>query len=89
MTGEHAPASRLSGKVALVSGSDRGIGRAIACKLEDEDARVFVNDIDEVPVAAAHATGGYSYQQIRAYFGVHFTTVAKVERRAKSNERVV
>ncbi len=31
----------------------------------------------------AHASGGYSYQQIGEYFGVHFTTVAKVVQRAK------
>ena len=29
---------------------------------------------------AAHATGGYSYQQIADYFGVYFTTVGKVVR---------
>ncbi len=35
---------KLDGKVALVSGSGRGIGRAIALKLEGEGARVVVND---------------------------------------------
>jgi putative transposase len=34
-------------------------------------------------MVAAYATGGYSYQQIGAHFGVHFTTVAKVVRQAK------
>lgn len=29
---------------------------------------------------AAHATGGYSYQQIADYFGVYFTTVGKIVR---------
>lgn len=33
---------------------------------------------------AAHATGGYSYQQIADFFGVHFTTVGRVVRKAKS-----
>jgi REP element-mobilizing transposase RayT len=37
----------------------------------------------DAAMVAAHATGGYSYQQIGAHFGVHFTTVAKVVRRAK------
>jgi putative transposase len=37
-----------------------------------------------VAMVAAHATGGYSYQRIGAHFGVHFTTVAKVVRRAKT-----
>ena len=31
-------------------------------------------------IVAAYATGGYSYQQLADYFGVHFTTVGKIVR---------
>jgi 3-oxoacyl-[acyl-carrier protein] reductase len=39
----------LDGKIALVSGSGRGIGREIALKLASEGARVVVNDLDATP----------------------------------------
>ena len=54
--------SKLQGKVALVSGSGRGIGLAIAKKLASEGAAVVVNDLDAEPaqaaVAAIQAAGG-------------------------------
>jgi 3-oxoacyl-[acyl-carrier protein] reductase len=46
---------KLENKVALVSGSGRGIGRAIALKLASEGARVVVNDLDGDPGNAVAA----------------------------------
>jgi 3-oxoacyl-[acyl-carrier protein] reductase len=37
---------KLEGKVALISGSGRGIGREIALKLAGDGARIVVNDLD-------------------------------------------
>src|SRR5262249_23768836 len=47
--------TKLKGKVALVTGSGRGIRRAIALKLAGEGARVVVNDRDAAPGDAVAA----------------------------------
>jgi len=45
----------LSGRVALVTGSGGGIGKAIAKKFAEEGACVILNDIDEERLAGAKA----------------------------------
>ncbi|MCO4253346.1 SDR family NAD(P)-dependent oxidoreductase [Pseudarthrobacter raffinosi] len=74
----------LSGKVALVSGSGRGIGREIAIKLASEGARIVVNDLDQEPasetVASILAAGGEAVACIGsvtdADFGERFVKTA-------------
>lgn len=55
LSGRRAPSGTLEGKVALISGSGRGIGRAVALKLASHGAKLVVNDLDED--AAAEVLG--------------------------------
>jgi 3-oxoacyl-[acyl-carrier protein] reductase len=45
----HADKKRLTGKVAIVSGSGRGIGRCEAMLLAEQGAKVVINDIGKDP----------------------------------------
>ena len=71
----------LEGKVAVVTGSARGIGLAIAKRFVDEGARVVVSDIDEKAAAEAAAELGGAEVAVSARCDVSVTSdvVALVE----------
>ena len=75
---------KLEGKIALISGSGRGIGREIALKLASDGARIVVNDLDvalaEETVAAIHEVGSEAVACVGsvtdADFGTRFVECA-------------
>lgn len=69
----------LAGKVALVTGSARGIGKAIAQRLQAAGARVVLNDVDEAGLRAAREEG-LGVDGIRADVSVRAEVQAMVDR---------
>lgn len=69
---------RLEGRVALITGGGRGIGRATALRLASEGAALVINDLDEVPareaVAAIEALGGRAVACVGNVTDVTFAT---------------
>jgi 3-oxoacyl-[acyl-carrier protein] reductase len=66
----------LDGKVAIVSGSGRGIGREVALKLAAQGAAVVINDLDKEPaeetVAGIIAAGGKATAAVGSVVGEGF-----------------
>src|SRR5262245_4644744 len=67
---------KLKGRIALVTGSGRGIGRGIAEVFADEGADVAVNDVDDLKLAEDVAQG------IRAKGRRAVTVKADISKRA-------
>jgi 3-oxoacyl-[acyl-carrier protein] reductase len=59
---EAKPMGQLDGKVAIVTGSGRGIGQQVALRLARDGAAVVVNDLDDAPaketIALIEKAGG-------------------------------
>lgn len=70
----------LSNRVAIVTGSGRGIGREIALKLAEVGATIVVNDIDEAVKGIA--------EEIRARGGQSLAVLADVSSSADVNRMV-
>jgi len=57
--------------------------RPPACPLEELASRY---EHRNQGIVAAYATGDYSAQQIGDFYGLHFTTVGKILRKARASQ---
>lgn len=55
---------RLAGKISIITGAARGIGRAIAARFHEEGGVVIVTDIDEVQGIAAARDIGCRFERL-------------------------
>ena len=74
---------RLKGKIAVVTGSGKGLGRLIALTLAEEGVRIVVNDLDDETI---ESTAGVQYASAKAGIGGLTRQLARVPSRFSKGE---